>query len=235
MMFNLVLPLLVTSQAFSVLAHALPHVDAALPTTLTVAPRSGGVFPRDESETWTDYDQNTEALVQSGICRYYLDPSSHSNLSMCQRYCQNNSVMCKAGDTATSPILTNPDNERYVMGECICNTAVPDAIVEFVAEGLSASEGIICEVWLESFVMAGDILSTLVLPAKVSLKAFKTIWGLISKANTVFGLAGLETINDVITEKCGSDVITKAGLTKDLITSASEKFLNLDLSKLTGQ
>lgn len=170
-------------------ASALPVVFGAV---LPQAQDSHSSISRREA-TWEEYDQQDQVFANIGICRYYLDPTSIDNLETCRQYCNNSpSVTCNGNaNDDPSTISTNPDGERYTLGECWCDSpALADIIIKFTAEGLQELPGVTCAVWLEALKQSVE-LSTWVIPgAGAAAKAAKTIVKSVKLADKLGGKDG---------------------------------------------
>ncbi|KAH8650540.1 hypothetical protein BGZ60DRAFT_421340 [Tricladium varicosporioides] len=185
--------------------------------------------------SWDKYNKDTADLTKLGLCRYYIEASSCcDNLVICQRYCNSNSVSCRAGDYRKDPSIIsdepNPNGERYTRGVCECNVDLQKHIAELIMEMSKDAGGIICEVWLESFQYAAQILTTLALPASIPLHVFRGVLKTVQYANTVSGIAGFTTINKVITDTCGSDVINASKA--DIFKEAYKQLTKIDINKI---
>ncbi|KAI5360913.1 hypothetical protein Slin15195_G088270 [Septoria linicola] len=208
----------------------------ALPAT-AAPPTSPNLRYRELARpSWEKYNKATADFTALGLCRYYIEPSACcDNLAICQAYCKSNSVSCIAGDYHRDPYIIsdepNPNGERYTMGKCECNVDLQQYLAELITEMTAEAGGVICEVWLESFNYAAQILETAVLPLGVSLKTFRFVINAVQKASTVSGLAGFDNINSLITTTCGSDVIDASKL--DIMKEAYRMLASVDLSKIT--
>lgn len=170
---------------------------AAFASTLPLA-LGGAVLPQEQDKdtsifrresTWDEYHTTNGIFAEQGLCRYYIDPTGRDGLWPCRQYCKSDSVSC-SGDATSGIVLANPDGERYVYGECWCNNAALETIVEFTAEGLQELPGITCAVWLQALKESVK-LSTWVIPgAGPAAKAVKTIVKSVKLAEKLGGKDG---------------------------------------------
>lgn len=170
--------------------------------------------------TWEVETQVTEAFAKQGLCRYYIyHPSGKDDLTLdsCRKFCNNPNVMCHSdyctadkpefckdgqGPIDTSNTQMDPDGDRYIPGDCKCNTELAEDIVEFVVDGLAKSlEGISCAVWLEAAKNSAKILSLLLPGSTFLFKAFKSLAKTVDKVASTGG--GQGRWQQFIEDKCG--------------------------------
>jgi hypothetical protein len=230
---------LLAISAPSIIAYSLPPTGGESGlyrgNAITPIPQNDLQLRGTSPPSWDKYNKDTADWTKLGLCRYYIEPSACcDNLVMCQRYCQSNSVSCRAGDYHTDPSIIseepNPNGERYTRGVCECNVDLQQHLAEMIIEMSQDIDGVICEVWLESVLYAAQILETLTLPASIPIKAFQSLVKLIGYANSVSGLAGFTTLNDKITDICGSDVIDASKL--DIAKEAFRMLSTFDVNQL---
>lgn len=116
---------------------------------------SGAALPGQETEsslyrrvthdttTWDKYHETNRVFARLGLCMSYIDPTPRDGSWACGEYCPNtNTRVCwtpMASLEHEHLINYNPNGERWVVGECHCDTAadhLAEIIVDFTAKGL---------------------------------------------------------------------------------------------------
>ena len=97
-----------------------------------------------DASTWEEYHRiNGQVLAPNGWCMSYLDPTDRQGNWACGEYCPNSDTkvcFAKAGSADREEwINRNPNGERWVMGECQCDSAantIATVLVDFTGKGL---------------------------------------------------------------------------------------------------
>lgn len=96
-----------------------------------------------DTTTWDKYHETNSVFARLGYCMSYIDPTPRDGSWACGEFCPNtNTRVCwtpAASLELPHLINYNPNGERWVLGECHCDTAVDKLagiIVDFTAKGL---------------------------------------------------------------------------------------------------
>ena len=113
-----------------------------------------------DTSTWDKYHRVNGDFARLGFCMSYIDPTDRDGTWACGQFCNNDFTrVCFAPAEASSReylINKNPNGERWVLGECHCNSGadkLAELLVDFTAKGLEEGFGqllkLSCQVTLD--------------------------------------------------------------------------------------
>jgi len=181
---------------------ALPlALGAAVPAQTQV--KEASIFSRQDS--WDEYDQTTASFAEQGLCRRYLDPTSRDGLETCRIYCPDDSPSITCNGNANDDPSTrwpNPDGERWTPGECWCENAFIEALVDFTVLGLAEVGKVTCAVWMEAGKFVVDHGTWLIPGVGPTANAAKNIIRSVGAAGKI---GGKENWQNFVGTTCGLD------------------------------